>query len=450
MNDTFMKTKPVFPLLVSMALPNVISMLVNSLYNIVDSLFVAQINEQAMTALSLVFPIQNFVNAVAIGFGVGINALVALYRGAGDHDKADAAATHGMALSVLHGLLCTLLATAIMPGFLARFTADSTIVSMGVTYSAIVFFFAIVNMASLAFEKIFQAVGRMKLTMLALISGCVCNILLDPIFIFGFGMGTGGAGVATALSQSIGFCILLSMFLRGRTVSQFRITKVTRSARDFGLIFFNGAPSFGRQGLNSIGSMLLNVAARSHGDAAVAGMSIVSRIFQFLLSVAIGVGQGLQPVAAFNYGARRFARVRQAAIFTISTAFCFVTVLNILCWFNAEPLIRLFRDDPAVTAVALPALRYQCIAMFLQPVIIVANMMFQSIGKSGRATFLACCRQGVFFIPLILTLPRAFGLLGVEICQPIADVLTFFVTVPFLFPFLRQLVRMDEADAAKA
>lgn len=167
MNDTFMKTKPVFPLLVSMALPNVISMLVNSLYNIVDSLFVAQINEQAMTALSLVFPIQNFVNAVAIGFGVGINALVALYRGAGDHDKADAAATHGMALSVLHGLLCTLLATAIMPGFLARFTADSTIVSMGVTYSAIVFFFATVNMASLAFEKIFQAVGRMKLTMLA-------------------------------------------------------------------------------------------------------------------------------------------------------------------------------------------------------------------------------------------------------------------------------------------
>ena len=175
----------------------------------------------------------------------------------------------------------------------------------------------------------------------------------------------------------------------------------------------------------------------------------MSRIFQFVLSVAIGVGQGLQPVAAFNYGARRFARVRKAAIFTISTAFVFMAVLNSLCWFNAEPLIRLFRDDPEVTAVALPALRYQCVAMFLQPVIIVTNMMFQSIGKSGRATFLACCRQGVCFIPLILTLPRAFGLLGVEICQPIADVLTFFVTVPFLFPFLRQLVRMDEAEAAE-
>ncbi len=185
--------------------------------------------------------------------------------------------------------------------------------------------------------------------------------------------------------------------------------------------------------------MLLNVAARSYGDAAVAGMSIVSRIFQFLLSVAIGVGQGLQPVAAFNYGARRFARVRQAAIFTISTAFCFVTVLNLLCWLNAEPLIRLFRDDPAVTAVALPALRYQCIAMFLQPVIIVTNMMFQSIGKSGRATFLACCRQGVCFIPLILTLPRIWGLPGIELCQPIADALTFCISVPFLLPFLKEL-----------
>mgnify|MGYP001716767940 FL=1 len=192
--------------------------------------------------------------------------------------------------------------------------------------------------------------------------------------------------------------------------------------------------------------MLLNVAARNYGDAAVAGMSIVSRIFQFVLSVAIGVGQGLQPVAAFNYGARRFARVRKAAIFTISTAFVFMAVLNSLCWFNAEPLIRLFRDDPEVTAVALPALRYQCVAMFLQPAIIVTNMMFQSIGKSGRATFLACCRQGVCFIPLILTLPRIWGLSGIELCQPIADGLTFCISVPFLLPFLKELKEQGDEE----
>ena len=289
--------------------------------------------------------------------------------------------------------------------------------------------------------------ARVKLTVLI---GAVLNTVLDPLFMFVFGLGTAGAGIATALSQSISFCILLSMFLRGKTVSQFRITAVTHSPAEFGTILMTGMPSFGRQGLNSIGGMLLNIAARGYGDAAVAGMSIVSRIFMFIISVAIGTGQGFQPVAGFNYGAKKYHRVQQACLFTMAASFCFLSVILTVCWFNAETLIRLFRDDPEVTAVALPAFRYQCFAMLLQPVIVAGNMLFQSIGKSGRATFLACCRQGVFFIPLILTLPRAFGLLGVEICQPIADVLTFFVNVPFLFPFLRQLVRMDEAEAAKA
>ena len=179
-------------------------------------------------------------------------------------------------------------------------------------------------------------------------------------------------------------------------------------------------------------------------------MSIVSRIFMFIISVAIGVGQGLQPVASFNYGARKYRRVRQAAIFTIEAAFCMLVVLVGLCWVNGDALIRLFRDDPAVTAVALPAFHYQCLAMLLHPIIVVANMTFQSVGASGRATFLACCRQGVFFIPLILILPRTHGLFGVEICQPIADVLTFLVSLPFLLAFLQQLGRMDDAEQAKA
>ena len=205
MNETFMKEKPVLPLLVSMALPNVISMLVNSLYNIVDSLFVAHISEDAMTALSLVFPIQNFANAIAIGFGIGINAMIALYLGAGDRKKAETAATHGMALSLIHGILITILSIAIMPGFLRRFTGDESLISSGITYSTIVFLFATINMAGLAFEKMFQAVGRMKVTMAALIFGCVCNILLDPILIFGLGpvpaMGIAGAALATGIGQ---------------------------------------------------------------------------------------------------------------------------------------------------------------------------------------------------------------------------------------------------------
>ena len=211
-----MKEKPVLPLLVSMALPNVISMLVNSLYNIVDSLFVARISEDAMTALSLVFPIQNFANAIAIGFGIGINAMIALYLGAGDRKKAETAATHGMALSLIHGILSTILSIAIMPGFLRRFTGDESLISSGITYSTIVFLFATINMAGLAFEKMFQAVGRMKVTMAALIFGCVCNILLDPILIFGLGpvpaMGIAGAALATGIGQLLSLCVYLFVY----------------------------------------------------------------------------------------------------------------------------------------------------------------------------------------------------------------------------------------------
>ena len=285
MNDTFMKTKPVFPLLVSMALPNVISMLVNSLYNIVDSLFVAQINEQAMTALSLVFPIQNFVNAVAIGFGIGINALVALYRGAGDYDRADAAATHGMALSVLHGILCTLAATAIMPGFLARFTADSTIVSMGVTYSTIVFLFATVNMASLAFEKLFQAVGRMKLTMIALISGCVCNILLDPVLIFGLGpvpaMGIAGAALATGIGQTATLVIYLVVYSTTESPVHLRRKALRPDLSLEGRLYAIGVPAILNLALPSCTPSAYSFSSRRREiETSLAPSSMLGRIWQ--------------------------------------------------------------------------------------------------------------------------------------------------------------------------
>ena len=178
-----------------------------------DSLFVARISEDAMTALSLVFPIQNFSNAIAIGFGIGINAMIALYLGAGDREKAETAATHGFVLSLVHGVVMMVVSIAIMPGFLRRFTQDETLIAAGITYSTIVFLFLVVNMVSLAFEKIFQAVGRMKVSMVALITGCVCNILLDPVLIFGLGpvpaMGIAGAALATGIGQVLSVVVYL-------------------------------------------------------------------------------------------------------------------------------------------------------------------------------------------------------------------------------------------------
>ena len=447
-----MGTGDVKKLLLQLMIPAVVAQVVNLLYNIVDRIYIGHISgigAAALTGVGLFTPILMLLNAFAMLIGSGGAPRTAIAMGQGDKKQAEKIVSNSFTMLLLFSVVLTIVFYAAAPTLLRLFGASDTTLPYALAYSRIYILGTICVLIVLGMNTFITAQGFAKISMLTTVIGAVINIVLDPILIFGLGMGTAGAGLATALSQTISFCILLSMFLRGKTVSQFRITAVTRSPAEFGTILMTGMPSFGRQGLNSIGGMLLNIAARGYGDAAVAGMSIVSRIFMFIISVAIGTGQGFQPVAGFNYGAQKYRRVQQACLFTMAASFCFLSVILTACWFNAETLIRLFRDDPEVTAVALPAFRYQCFAMLLQPVIVAGNMLFQSIGKSGRATFLACCRQGVFFIPLILTLPRAFGLLGVEICQPIADVLTFFVTVPFLFPFLRQLVRMDEAEAAE-
>ena len=445
-----MTETPIPKLILSLAAPTILSMLITSIYNLADTFFVGQISTSASGAVGIVSSLMAIIQALGFMLGHGSGSIISRSLGSQNTDAATRFASTSFFTALVFGGIITAAGLLTLPDFMMLLGSTETILPHACAYARYILLAAPIMMSSLVMNNILRYEGKASFAMIGLVTGGLLNIALDPLFIFGLGMGTAGAGLATALSQTISFCILLSMFLRGKTVSQFRITAVTHSPAEFGTILMTGMPSFGRQGLNSIGGMLLNIAARGYGDAAVAGMSIVSRIFMFIISVAIGTGQGFQPVAGFNYGAKKYHRVQQACLFTMAASFCFLSVILTACWFNAETLIRLFRDDPEVTAVALPAFRFQCFAMLLQPVIVAGNMLFQSIGKSGRATFLACCRQGVFFIPLILTLPRAFGLLGVEICQPIADVLTFFVTVPFLFPFLRQLVRMDEAEAAKA
>ena len=445
-----MTETPIPKLILSLAAPTILSMLITSIYNLADTFFVGQISTSASGAVGVVSSLMAIIQALGFMLGHGAGSIISRSLGSQNTKAATRFASTSFFTALTFGLILAAVGLTTLPHFMMLLGSTETILPHACAYARPILIAAPLMMSSLVMNNILRYKGKASFAMIGLVTGGVLNMVLDPVFIFGFGLGTAGAGIATALSQSISFCILLSMFLRGKTVSQFQLSAVTRSPAEFGTILMTGLPSFGRQGLNSIGGMLLNIAARSYGDAAVAGMSIVSRIFMFIISVAIGTGQGFQPVAGFNYGARKYRRVEKACVFTMCASFCFLSVIIAACWFNAEALIKLFRDDPEVTAIALPAFRYQCFACFLQPVIVAGNMLFQSIGKSGRATFLACCRQGVFFIPLILTLPRMFGLLGIEICQPIADVLTFVVTVPFLFPFLHQLVKMEEAETAKA
>ena len=418
-----MTETPIPRLILSLAAPTILSMLITSIYNLADTFFVGRISTSASGAVGVVSSLMAIIQALGFMLGHGSGTIISRRLGSQDTRAATRFASTSFFTALAFGVVLAVVGLATLPDFMMLLGSTKTILPHACAYARPILLAAPLMISSLVMNNILRYEGKANLA---------------------------GAGIATALSQTISFGILLYMFLRGKTVSQFRLSAVTREPREFLQILAGGAPSFGRQGLNSIGGMLLNIAARSYGDAAVAGMSIVSRIFMFILSVAIGVGQGLQPVASFNYGARKYHRVRQAAVFTLKAAFALLVVLIAVCWWNDENLIRLFRDDPAVTAVALPAFRYQCFAILLQPVIVVTNMTFQSVGKAGRATFLACCRQGVCFIPLILVLPRVLGLVGVELCQPIADALTCFISLPFLLAFLRQLEQMDKAEASHA
>ena len=434
MNDTFMKTKPVFPLLVSMALPNVISMLVNSLYNIVDSLFVAQINEQAMTALSLVFPIQNFVNAVAIGFGIGINALVALYRGAGDYDRADTAATHGMALSVLHGILCTLAATAIMPGFLARFTADGTIVSMGVTYSTIVFLFATVNMASLAFEKLFQAVGRMKLTMIALISGCVCNILLDPVLIFGLGpvpaMGIAGAALATGIGQLLSLCVYLFVYARIELPVRLRRSCLRPDAALDKRLYGIGVPAILNLALPSLLVTFLNGLLAGFSQSYVVVLGIYYKLQTFLYLPANGIVQGMRPLIGYNYGARQHARVKKLYELTLIMSAAIMAAGTLICLFASRPLMQLFTSNPETIAIGQTALRIICLGFVVSAVSTTSSGALEGLGKGTESLVISLCRYLLFIMPLAAVLCHFLGANGVWHAFWITEALSALVAYP--------------------
>ena len=441
-----MTETPIPRLVLGLAAPTILSMLITSIYNLADTFFVGQISTSASGAVGVVSSLMAIIQALGFMLGHGSGTIISRSLGSRNADAATRFASTSFFTALAMGAVLGVAGLAALPDFMLLLGSTDTILPHACAYARPILLAGPLMISSFVMNNILRYEGKADLAMIGLVTGGLLNIALDPLFMFGLGLGTAGAGIATALSQSISFGILLSMFLRGKTVSQFRLSAVTRQPWEFLQILAGGAPSFGRQGLNSIGGMLLNIAARRYGDAAVAGMSIVSRIFMFILSVAIGVGQGLQPVASFNYGARKYRRVRSAALFTMEAAFVLLAVLMGVCWWKDDSLIRLFRDDPAVTAVALPAFRYQCLAMILHPVIVVTNMTFQSVGKAGRATFLACCRQGVFFIPLILLLPSHLGLLGVEVCQPIADVLTFFVSLPFLMGFLKQLSRMEPAQ----
>ena len=403
MNNTFMKDKPVFPLLVSMAMPMVLSMLVNSLYNIVDSFFVAKISEQAMTALSLVYPVQNFINAVAIGFGVGINAQISFHLGAKNIKNANTAATHGMFFNILHGIIFTAVCIPFMPVFLKMFTKEQDVVSLGVQYSTIAFAFSVVIMISLSFEKIFQAVGRMKLTMLSLLVGCISNIILDPLLIFGVGffpkMGIRGAALATGLGQV--FTVVVYLIAYKKCDIPVRVSrKYMKLDRNLDTkLYLVGVPAILNIALPSVLISFLNQILSAFSGSYVVVLGIYYKLQTFLYLPASGIVQGMRPLMGYNYGAGETKRVKKIFGLSLCLNSMIMLVGTIICIVASGSLMGMFTENPETVKIGTTALRIICIGFIPSAVSVTACGALEGLGKGTQSLVISLLRYIVVIIP---------------------------------------------------
>ena len=423
-----MKERPILPLLASMALPMVLSMLVNSLYNIVDSFFVAQISEDAMTALSLVYPVQNFINAAAIGFGVGINAVISIRLGAGDHRQADTAATHGMVLSALHGLLLMAASIAVMPGFLAQFTSDADVIQMGLQYSNITFSFSAVIMLDLSFEKLFQAVGRMKITMAALLAGCISNIILDPLMIFGLGpfpaLGIAGAALATGIGQVLTLVVYLAAYRLFPIPVRLRRDCLKPDWALDGSLYAVGIPAILNLALPSLLISVLNSLLSAYSQSYVAILGIYYKLQTFLYLPASGVVQGMRPLIGYNYGAKEHGRVQALYNATLCASGVVMAFGTVVCLLWAEPLIGLFADQPATIQAGGHALHIISAGFLVSAVSVTSSGALEGLGKGAQSLVISLCRYVVVILPAAFLLCRTLGPDGVWHAFWITEVVT--------------------------
>ena len=437
-NYTFLTHAPVHRVVLTMAIPTIISMLSTSLYNLADTYFVGKINTQSTAAVGVSFSVMAIIQAVGFFFGHGSGNYISRMLGAKERELAEQMASTGFVLSIVAGVIIAVLGQLFLTPLCIALGSTSTILPYTERYLGIVMLGAPFMTASLTLNNQMRFQGNASYAMCGILSGVVLNFVLAPLLILYFALGITGAAIATLTSQTFGFLMLFRMSRRSQNIS-IHISNV-RFSRDFMKeIVFGGTPSLSRQGLGSLSTIMLNHAAGFYGDAAIAGMSIVTRLSFFIYAVVIGIGQGFQPLCGFCYGAKLYSRVREGFFFCVKLGTAFLSVCAILGFIFSEPIIALFRDDPDVVAVGAVALDWQIISYPLVTTIVATNMMMQTIRKPVRANLVAAARSGLFFIPHIFILPHFFGLLGVEMCQAWSDVCAFSLSLPIAFSAFRDM-----------
>lgn len=435
-----MTGEPVSRLVVALAIPTIVSMMITNVYNLVDTAFVGALGTSASGAVGIVFGFMAVIQAFGFMFGQGSGSIISRALGRRDVDAASTHASLGFAAAFASGLLIAVVCFCGLDQVVRLLGSTETIAPYAKTYISFILLAAPFMCSSFALNNILRYEGKAALGTIGIGVGAALNILGDIVFMRVLDLGIMGAGLSTALSELVGWCVLLGMFLRGKTASRLSVLAL-RAARVSLMadIVATGFPSLLRQALNSVTTVLLNSCCAVYGDAAVAGMSIVSRVVFFAFSIALGIGQGFQPVAGYNFGAQRYERVRSAFRFTAAVSQVVMVIASTVLLVFPEAIIACFRDDPAVLAVGVRALRLQAVALLALPVCVATEMLYQSTGHRGGATLLSGLRNGLLFIPLLLVLSAMCGLAGIQEAQPLSYVLSLPIVLPFIVRFFSRL-----------
>lgn len=434
-----MTKEPIERLICKMAVPSIISMLVSTVYNIVDTFFVGCISTQASAAIGIVFSYMAMIQAISFFFGHGSGNFISRALGRQDVKDAEKMAATGFFSALIFGAVLIVPCFLFINPLLWFLGATETILPDARDYMVYILIATPFMMGSFVLNNQMRFQGNAKLGMIGIATGAVLNIILDPILIFGLQMGIRGAAVATAISQCVGFFVLLLMSSMSGGVNihwrHFRLNwKLYKE------ILAGGLPSLCRQGLASVAAICMNQAAGIYGDSAIAAFSIVNRIIMIASAVLIGFGQGFQPVCGFNYGAGLYERVKKAFWFCVRIATIVLIGISICMFAYAEQIVGIFRaGDVELIQIGARALRYQSLIIPFLGVIIIVNMFLQTTGKTVRASVLAMSRQGIVFIPVLLLLKTFFGLTGISLAQPVSDLLTFVMAIPFGLRGLKEL-----------
>ena len=442
-----MTETPVWKLVIILGIPTTISMLITNIYNMADTYFVSTMGTAEGGAPSVVFSIMAILQAFGFMFGHGAGSHVSRLLGAKDDERAGKFASSSLLLSTACGLIMMIFGLIFLEPLMWFLGSNEEILPHAMDYARWIFIGAPALTASCVFNNVLRYEGKATFAMIGLTSGGILNIFLDYIFIARLHMGTAGAGLATAISQYVSLMILIIPYLMGKTQSKISFKKGFISPGIVWDIVTTGFPSLIRQGLGSISTAMLNVQARFYGTAAIAAMGYVSKTVQFIFCVGLGIGQGFQPVSAFNYGARKYSRVKKGRYVTMAFGLAFIGALSVVCFALAPQIISFFNseNDALIAEIGAQALRFNCAVLWVLPFTVVGNMMFQSIGKRIPAILLSALQNGVAFIPMIYLLPMICekmygnGLMGLELAQPAAYVITAAITLPVTVVFLSKL-----------